>query len=454
MPQTLEIPQRFGPEGPPPDDLLAYLRARPAGPQVQYRPSPQVSRMFAGPTEAEQIAAYDKPVESPIMEDPFVNLALAGVGGEGAPGFFARLLNNVGWNLAMAANKPPKMERPFADPRTDQSLEHQLTYQGTPIPETYADVKPGILRSSEVLPAGARPNWYTGEHFRQAEAYSPYRARQTEKGIGDLITFGGHAGQRGATENLDIRELANPRWIREDPGASLLTPQVKGQFGRLGPEGPEGLIWHGINLYGNPETASIRLGMLQREGVNRGWFNRTPTSHFGPFFIGAKPEDLPKSAVVPRNFREDPAAQIRPEWDKYDIGKTVSGRPVPPVTIHPSKFKVMDTTGTGYGVLSPTRQGREFGQDRPMQRKGGNFAVRTMEGDLMPAGAENYQIALQNARIRAAMQSSKTSRPEFNRLWNILRENEAALKSPMAPLKNWPTQPLEDIGKLFEEVPK
>lgn len=312
------------------------------------------------------------------------------------------------------------------------------------------------------LPISAKEGWYTPEHFRQAEAYSPYRLKKTEA----LRYPNTRAASPGGTSELyDVTELAHPSLLRTSSAPILPRDDptdLSKQFGySMHERNPLDLIWHGLATdVGTAGKAVPALQDIRRTGgMNAGWFNRTPAADFGPLFIGADPKDLPPANIQPHSLRVDPSAQIVPHWSNPWGEETVSGQPVPETSIHPSKLAVIDQQGNLLGSVADFRPGLEHGEERIMQPKAfQRMSTKPMDefGSTIGSPQEAHAV---KARLLDSLKNipSRGSGDVYaEEMRNDIRESlksiNEALRSEMAPVKNWATQHLPDITKLFEEA--
>lgn len=406
--------------------------------------------------------AYDQPLQE-TPEDPSMALGMAMSGGAMAPATLgASFLKNLFMNAAIANALTGWHEGP---------LEEQIGARGKVIPErlgeshlksggnVYPEVKD--LGPEAELPVGAIPNWYTGEHARAQEAYSPYRVKGTEG-----LRYPNLQSAGGKTSQLyDITELAHPSLLRTS-SAPILPRDVIGdpaqQFGSsMAGRNPLDLIWHGLAT--DAGTAAKAVGNIRdirsSGGMKAGWFSRTPQSNFGPLFIGADPRDLPKARVEPRSLRVDPSAQIVPEWEPHWGELTASGRPVPPLSVHPSKLAVIDQQGNLIGSVADYRPGLQFGE--PV----GTMPRRFLDPREYPRGTRGYGEVTSPKEAESVIEAMKEDLKNFPKDYGpeakqdfrmqvaqSIRDIRDAMESEPKALRGYVTQHLPDITKLFEEA--
>lgn len=438
MPQTLEIPE----------DVPPTPRSRQT---LEIPQSPQLQRLFAGPpSPTEDPRRYDLPLQE-TPEDPAFAIANAATGGGAfAPSLLKGLFLNAAINKAtdkavQTLNDYFGAHRSQIPERFGQSAYKGWSEQGDP---------------SRGYPLSSVEDWYTPEHYQQAEAYSPYRTRETEKLHSPIVT-GAYGEERGIgkTHELEPLELGEPSLLRTSMAPMLpresADPAYEFGYSMMGAN-PLDLIWHGLSLTGSPNTALDHLmQMRQTGGMTKGYFNRTPVGHFGPLWVGADPRDLPPLSTNPRTLREDPVTEITPKWtDRWgEKEMTAGGREVPPITVHPSKLAVIDPTGTHIGSVADYRPGLEHGEERTMIPKRFQEYSRKPIGEHgvigSPQEAQSAKMFLQEELKNLPKGKKSLARQDIK---FMLKDINDALRSEKAPIKNWATQHLEDIGKLFEEV--
>lgn len=425
MPQELEIPQVL----------------------PRSRQTIELPSLFAGPPSPYPFtqSGTSEPGLRQTPEDPAMAAAGAATGG-GA--FLPGLLKGLFFNAAINSWLPS----------LDKTLEQHLFERGRPIPEEYSAGPFGAVsspgnkgRGNPQLPKGGQADYYTAAHRAATDEANVSRSSRYPTAATERFRGGKYYPTRALDPAL---ELPDESLLRAN-AAPLLGPTVRSKLGTMTePRNPLDLIWHGLSLGGDPWHAAYRLGQIQESpGLHSGWFANAPAGNFGPFLLGADPNDLP--AITPRRryLRVDPLTELIPNWggDPERAGlSTVSGREVPNISVHPSKLHVIDSAGNRYGTVADYRPGLEYGKQRPMKLKG------LSDPRIEPSGKVSGDVGPE-AHI-SWLKKQLTKDPESPWLLERLKLYEDALKSEMGPAKNWATQHLGDIRKLFgeaaEEVPK
>lgn len=378
---------------------------------------PQIWKPNYDPRMA-QMEALQAPDIDPVM-------ALAMAAGGGIPGLFARAAENAVAQTAMAPlNEPgimPPPVRPAGAPTGILPRSYPYPRSAAPTGELQGletgelsgipTSAPYATTGTGPMPEGGRPPIRGGipydvpaYEYAAPEAdldninpppgymvpgyYNP-DVRARAEGAGRLFsqpkTTPFYDAYGAQTTRLDPEDLASPRGGEPYPPYHYLDEDIASRFGHPsgGPPSPERMLWHGLSLYEEPKANMQTLESLQNRsyGLSGGWFGQTPVGHFGPFYVGANPEDLPPTEMVPKWMREDPAVQLSPKYpfserkqigidpvsryERVKLGKklppsmteTASGRSIPDISIHPSKLHVIDKAGNYYGTVAEQRPG-------------------------------------------------------------------------------------------------